>query len=1334
MKPGDYPYVRFEQFRDGSWNRVDETPNNESQAFGHKLGTFEEVDNSAGHKQLKMGQSFDYSKLGHTSTVDLNHHNKIGGSTVSQVTADHHNEQGGDKWQAAGGDTTQVTKGTHYTHGTGGHVHSTAGSVTSDVNDGDQHHNVMGDKVTFIGGVKYENVNSEFGQYTGGNYDVLGQKKLQLTSVDVMTFNSNANINDNAPQIQHNATANHNISTPNAYANVTIYYMNNNSGNTMLVVGNSQTNTQINSTMIITPAIMIGDPVQFVNTSVLNIGNLGVMVNGSLGSAGQALVSNGNGAFWTSTPISAAGTNTNVQLNLGNNFYATNGFNFDYTTNIATIGNTLNVPTLNVNFIAANGSTGNASQLLASGGGSNVYWVNTTSIISTSTANNSLYLGGVIAAGYQTTAGLSANVATLTSNNATNLGGHPATYYANTNNPIFSGGISVGGATTGMYIYDAGSNSIGIRTGPSTAYRYSTFDQNGNINSLNGNVSGFCFVGTGGVAIGANVILNTSTLSIGNSTVNTITNSTIFSGSSNNTLFVGSVSAANVVSNSQLSSNLANYQTTIGLAANVATLTSNNSTNLNGQPSTFYANNLFTPNNALYSNTITNRFNGILNLKTDFGATGDGVTDDSQAVYNWINKAITTQGANNAIKQVLYAPSGIYYMGSANTLTPLIHGPSLNIKGDGAEHTYFLLSNSYNTGGTSNTGGLFRFAECWYGIPGTNTLNANNEYAGGRLEGFTITGNNLSTSIQHGLQFLDRNDNFNIYDINLSYLSGSGLRVGGDLSGVFSEPQSYMRESRFNNIRVASCGNTTYPSVVISSVTASGSDATNEIKFTNLDVFGSGGTGVLISNPNAFNATRLIQFHALRIEQSALNNFQIGLSTDLGTIASVHAYGHENISPPSGHYGVEINSGATIPPYDVYISAAAIGPGAGSGVNIASIQGQVTLDIGNISASGNSYTVGPASGKIYGYVHLGPACEPDKWSTNIDATSQFVTRYKPDVAFTSNTTIFGANGSMLVSNGSVATWTTSIPGNISFYSGTTTFNTSNATFFSNNFFYGTNTVFSSNVFFNGNLLIGNSTVNTSVNSTIFTGTANNATYVGGIVASSVPHIIGQQGIPLIYPSSGTMGNNGALTMTTALDRTYVAAYYYMPASAISTGRAAGWYYGVGSSATAVTLYNNVYTSGTPNIPGTPTAFVTTGPGAYTQTTSTNIQGYTLAVPGNSIGPNGSVDVEMIFSYPSTAGTKAINPFYGTYRFGGPSGTTSMSYFAIGGFSNQGNTSVQVARSVGAMVSGVAATNLPLTGAIDSTTSQNIYYYFSLTSASDFIVLQRSSVMIRPSVT
>jgi len=53
-------------------------------------------------------------------------------------------------------------------------------------------------------------------------------------------------------------------------------------------------------------------------------------------------------------------------------------------------------------------------------------------------------------------------------------------------------------------------------------------------------------------------------------------NAATFTGTANNTSFVGTVSAVNVVSNGQLSANLSNYQTTAGLSANVATLTANN--------------------------------------------------------------------------------------------------------------------------------------------------------------------------------------------------------------------------------------------------------------------------------------------------------------------------------------------------------------------------------------------------------------------------------------------------------------------------------------------------------------------------------------------------------------------------------------------------------------------------------------------------------------------------------------------------------------------------------------------------------------------------------------
>ena len=67
--------------------------------------------------------------------------------------------------------------------------------------------------------------------------------------------------------------------------------------------------------------------------------------------------------------------------------------------------------------------------------------------VATLTSNNSLFLGGVAAADYQTEAGLASNVATLTSNNSDNLGGVAAASYAQLASPTFTGTLSATNVT-----------------------------------------------------------------------------------------------------------------------------------------------------------------------------------------------------------------------------------------------------------------------------------------------------------------------------------------------------------------------------------------------------------------------------------------------------------------------------------------------------------------------------------------------------------------------------------------------------------------------------------------------------------------------------------------------------------------------------------------------------------------------------------------------------------------------------------------------------------------------------------------------------------------------
>jgi hypothetical protein len=83
-----------------------------------------------------------------------------------------------------------------------------------------------------------------------------------------------------------------------------------------------------------------------------------------------------------------------------------------------------------------------------------------------------------------------------------------------------------------------------------------------------------------GLTIGV-VTVNATTINVGTTTIN----STNYSGTTNNALFLGGTAAASYLTSASLSG----YQTTAGLAANVATLTSNNSLFLGGTAAASYA-------------------------------------------------------------------------------------------------------------------------------------------------------------------------------------------------------------------------------------------------------------------------------------------------------------------------------------------------------------------------------------------------------------------------------------------------------------------------------------------------------------------------------------------------------------------------------------------------------------------------------------------------------------------------------------------------------------------------------------------------------------------------
>lgn len=235
------------------------------------------------------------------------------------------------------------------------------------------------------------------------------------------------------------------------------------------------------------------------------------------------------------------------------------------------------------------------------------------------------------------------------------------------------------------------------------------------------------------------------------------------------------------------------------------------------------------------------------------------------------------------------------------------------------------------------------------------------------------------------------------------------------------------------------------------------------------------------------------------------------------------------------------------------------------------------------------------------------------------------------------------------------------------------------------------------------------------------------------VSSTGVFVLGQGNMPMIVAGSGTMGNNGALTLTTALGTTYANAFVWLPANAISASSVANWYYAIFSSATAATVYNNTYGGGTPAIPGSPTPFVTTGPGAYTGA-STAQTAYSLSIAGNTINLNGGLRVSLAGSYTNTAANKTFVLTYGGTAFGSAVVTTTTTLATVWGFKNTGILTAQTGLTApNATPYGTGTTTFDR-GTIDTSASQALAVTVTnATPATNNAVLENVTVELLPGV-
>lgn len=226
-------------------------------------------------------------------------------------------------------------------------------------------------------------------------------------------------------------------------------------------------------------------------------------------------------------------------------------------------------------------------------------------------------------------------------------------------------------------------------------------------------------------------------------------------------------------------------------------------------------------------------------------------------------------------------------------------------------------------------------------------------------------------------------------------------------------------------------------------------------------------------------------------------------------------------------------------------------------------------------------------------------------------------------------------------------------------------------------------------------------------------------------------------IPVFLQSSGSIGNNGALTAITALPVTYPSIYLYFPVNAIAAGVAAGLYYCVMSSTTAGTIYNNVYDPSLgvlPTIPSSPTAFSTTGPGAYTQTTAADITLVGVTIPGGSMGASGVLDIISSWeSATNNANAKTTKVKIGATLIGlTPALASTITVRSHHLFSNRGSQSVNfygASSSIHGAFINSGSTLVTTPSAINMATDQILYFTMQLATATDGAGLNMMSVKI-----
>jgi hypothetical protein len=294
------------------------------------------------------------------------------------------------------------------------------------------------------------------------------------------------------------------------------------------------------------------------------------------------------------------------------------------------------------------------------------------------------------------------------------------------------------------------------------------------------------------------------------------------------------------------------------------------------------------------------------------GVDRTGIEDSSLALRAVISAANARVASGDPT--CVYLPSGTYLI----SLPPPPFLKAGCVFGDGPSQTIISIDPKFE-------GDLFAWSEAWIlTMPGPMAV------------GFTVLGDKKATAIQNALVFYDRNDEVFIDNINIKNLHGRALYSGVKKNTSYA----YMRESHVRSLRLFGNGAPGIPVIEFSSEGAGKTDATNEIRMSQIDIYGSRGPSFVVRN-NGSGGVRNITAESLRIEGSeqgttAGDLLTIGDPDMPGNVNNLTFTNLELINPSTGFAALRMTAppGAAVP-YQITVQGS-IGGGipAGNGLRI----------------------------------------------------------------------------------------------------------------------------------------------------------------------------------------------------------------------------------------------------------------------------------------------------------------------------------------------------------------------------------------------------------------